>query len=57
MVVGPGWLIIRLIIIIIIIFNLITRRQSDNEIESQAWSMHVTMMRMLGGKEMFLVWI
>ena len=46
-----------MIIIIIIIFNLITRRQSDNEIESQAWSMHVTMMHMLGGKEMFLVWI
>ena len=36
---------------------MITRRQSDNEIESQAWSMHVTMMHMLGGKEMFLVWI
>ena len=43
--------------IIIIIFNLITRQQSDNEVESQAWSMHVTMMHMLGGKEMFLVWI
>ena len=31
-----------------------TRRQSDTEIESQAWSMHVTMMHMLDGKEMFL---
>ena len=28
-----------------------TRRQSDTEIESQ--SMHMTMMHMLGGKEMF----
>ena len=52
------WWNATIIIIIIIIFNLITRWQSDiNEIESRAWSMHVTMMHMLGGKEMFLVWI